>query len=155
MSPVMPFSNGKATISVSGGTMPLYLSVEQLGKMGAAANLAAGTYTATITDASGFAWVWFSVEITEPTALDINASTGAGATCNGSTDGTASVSAGGGTPPTAIPGATALPPAASATWRQVLYSVTVTDANSCTADDSVVIAAFGSPSCFGCHYQPR
>ncbi|MAR66476.1 MAG: hypothetical protein CL833_04400 [Crocinitomicaceae bacterium] len=124
---------GTTTVSVSatGGTPP-YTGTGSYTE-------SAGTYTYTVTDANGCT-ASTSITLTEPPLLTASA-TGTDATCFGFCDGTATVTAGGGTPgysyswndPANQTSSTATGLCAGT------YVVTVTDANGCSETASVVI----------------
>jgi len=139
-------TNGSATVSGSGGTGTLTYSWTPGGLSGATqSSLAAGTYTATVTDGSGCSNS-VPVTITEPSAITITQGTITPANC-GVSDGAATVSASGGTgtlsyawSPTGGSAATASNiPGGS-------YTVTVTDQNACTSTLGVVVNTIGGPT---------
>ncbi|MCX7954831.1 MAG: PKD domain-containing protein [Bacteroidales bacterium] len=126
-------SNGTATVNPQGtppytfqwNTTPAQYSQT-------ATNLPPGTYTVTITDSQGCTTTQ-QVTITQPPELILTTST-TNAKCYGSTDGTATVSVSGGTPPYTYVWNTN-PPQNNATAINLgygTYTVTVTDANNCT-----------------------
>ncbi|MBK9543455.1 MAG: T9SS type A sorting domain-containing protein [Bacteroidetes bacterium] len=117
-------SDGSASVSASGGTAP-YTGT------GSFTGLAAGSYTYNVSDANGCT-ASCSVTITEPAVLVASCSVQSNVTCNGGTDGSASVSASGGTAPYGGTGSFTGLAAGS-------YTYTVTDANGCTASCSVTI----------------
>ncbi|MBL0065727.1 MAG: SprB repeat-containing protein [Bacteroidetes bacterium] len=117
-------TDGSASVSASGGTTPY------TGE-GTFTGLAAGTYSYTVTDANGCT-ASCSVTITEPAALVATCSVISNVTCNGGSDGSASVSASGGSAPYSGEGTFTGLSAGT-------YSYTVTDANGCTATCSVTI----------------
>jgi len=140
-------SDGEATVIVSGGTMGYTFQWDDpMNQTTAiATGLSSGTYNVVVTDANGCT-ANTSVTITEPTMLTASAVVtssynGQHIACNGASDGEATVIVSGGTmgytfqwddpmnQTTAI--ATGL---SSGT-----YNVVVTDANGCTATDSVTI----------------
>jgi len=90
-------NNGTATVTPSGGTAPYTYQWSNNASTATAINLAAGTYTATITDNNGCI-ITVSESITSPAQLVASVS-GTPVTCNGSTDGTAAVTVTGGTAP--------------------------------------------------------
>ena len=115
-------AGGMATVSLSatGGTAP-YTGIGSLSQI-------AGTQTYTVTDANGCSSTT-TVTITEPTALSITTASTDEILGN---DGTASVTASGGTAPYSItwqPGG--MTTAAISGLTAGLYMVTVTDANGC------------------------
>ncbi|MBK9543807.1 MAG: hypothetical protein IPO49_16110 [Bacteroidetes bacterium] len=118
-------SDGSASVSASGGTAP-YTGT------GSFTGLAAGSYTYNISDANGCT-ASCSVTITEPTVLLASCTFVSDASCNGGSDGSASVSASGGTAPYSGTGLIAGLSAGTQT-------LTVTDANGCTATCSVTIS---------------
>ncbi len=133
-------ANGTATVSVSGGTPGYTYSWAPYGGTSATATgLTAGTYTATITDANGcIATETFT--ITEPTALSTTASQ-TDVSCNGGANGTATVTVTGGTPGYTYSWAPFGGTAATATGLSAgTYTVTITDANSCIATQTVTIS---------------
>ncbi len=139
-------TNGSATVSVSGGTPP-YTYNWSNGQTGATGTgLSAGNYTVTVMDASGCTDD-ILVVITEPPVLDVSAGTTVGATCDNATDGEVSVTVSGGTPPYTYSWSNGATTSSISNLSAGAYSVTVTDANGCTADDAVTVAAFDSPSC--------
>jgi large repetitive protein len=133
-------ANGSASVSVSGGTPGYtYSWAPQGGNASSASNLSAGSYTVTVTDGSGCVSS-VSLSITEPGALSLSTSS-TNANC-GSSDGTATVSASGGTPgysylwsPSGQTGATATGLSAGT------YSVTITDGAGCQSTASVSVTS--------------
>ncbi|WP_152547384.1 MBG domain-containing protein, partial [Flavobacterium seoulense] len=134
-------SNGTATVSPTGGTPGYTYSWSPSGGTAATATgLAAGTYTVTVTDANGCQGTK-SFTIAQPTALSLT--TGGGKTdvsCNGGSNGTATVSPTGGTPSYTYSWAPSGGTAATATGLAAgTYTVTVTDANGCQGTKSFTI----------------
>src|SRR6185369_8474548 len=93
--------------------------------------LAAGTYTYTVTDANNFT-TSVNVIISEPSLL-VASEIHTDALCNGTSTGSATISATGGTTP--YTGTGLITGLAAGT-----YSYTVTDANGCTSSVSITIA---------------
>ncbi|MCK6639339.1 MAG: HYR domain-containing protein [Bacteroidia bacterium] len=127
-------SDGTATVSASGGAFGYnYSWAPSGGVLSTASGLSFGTYTVTVTDGYGCtATQTFS--ITQPTQVVASAAAQTNVQCNGASNGAATVGAAGGAgsytyswSPTGGTAATATGLAAG------VYTVTVTDANSCTA----------------------
>ncbi|MFH1319544.1 MAG: C25 family cysteine peptidase [Bacteroidota bacterium] len=131
-------NDGSATLTASGGTAP-YSYLWSNGGTGATENsLAAGTNDVAVADAGGCS-ATASITINEPTA--ISAITTANDASQGNCDGSASLTASGGNPPytylwddTGGQTTTTADNLCAGT-----YHVTVTDANGCTASDSVTV----------------
>jgi|GEM_PF-1834876 len=132
-------ANGTASVSVSGGTAPYTYSWSPSGGTAATATgLAAGTYTVTITDNNN-CQISRSVTVNQPTALTGTASK-TDVSCNGGTNGTASVSVSGGTAPYSYSWAPSGGTAATATGLAAgTYTVTITDNNNCQISRSVTV----------------
>lgn len=136
--------NGTATVLVnSGGTMPFtYLWSDPTGQStSTAVGLQAGVFSVTITDAAGCTQTAMTM-VMAPGGINLSM-TAVQATCSNSLDGSASVSASGGTSPYLYvwndPGNTILPTVSNI--NPGVYAVTVTDANGCTVVDSIAVTA--------------
>lgn len=133
-------SDGSATVTVSSGAAPYTYSWSPSGGSGATATgLAAGTYVCTVTDANGCTNAT-SVTVTEPAALAATTMQ-TDVSCNGGSNGDATVLISGGTPaytyswsPSGGSGATASGLTAGA------YICYVTDANGCQITQSFGIS---------------
>lgn len=102
------------------------------------ASLPAGNWTGTVTDGNGCT-ADTTLTITQPTLLTANASSTA-VLCNGGSDGTATVNAGGGTPPYTYFWAPGGQTTAQATGLAGgSYTVTVTDSLGCTATATTTV----------------
>lgn len=128
--------NGTASVAPTGGVTPFTLAWSNGAFTPTINNLCAGSYSVTVTDANG-ATASQTVTVNEPPALTASMSAATGP-CNG--QGTATVTAGGGTAPYTYlwspggqitPGLNLLNPGT--------YTVTVTDDNGCTATATAVI----------------
>ena len=133
-------NDGTATVTASGGTGTLTYSWAPAGGTSATAtNLAGGIYTVTITDDNSCE-LTKAATIIDPAVLTADINTSANVSCNGGNNGTAAVTAAGGTAPYTYSwspsGGTA---AAANSLTAGTYTVTVTDAHSCTATASVSI----------------
>ena len=138
-------TNGSASVAVTGGTSAYSYSWSgpTVQTNSTAVNLAAGTYSVTVTDANGCVII-DNITLSEPTALT-TASTvtsnynGQNISCNGANDGTAEVTANGGTAPYSYSWNTApIQLTASANnLDESTYTVTVSDANGCNATTTV------------------
>jgi large repetitive protein len=138
-------SNGQATISASGGTSGYTYSWAPSGGTAATASgLAAGSYTCTVTDANTCTKAQ-AVTITAPTALVVTPASQANVSCNGGSNGAASVSVSGGTTSYSYNWTPGNPPGdgtASVTGLTAgSWTCTVTDANSCSTTQTFSITA--------------
>ena len=138
-------NDGTATISASGNGPFTYNWAPSGGSSATATSLTAQVYTVTITDANNCTSTQ-TVSITEPTAVVPSISSFTDATC-GLNDGSATATASGGTPGYTY---SWLPSGGNAATASNLgagiYTVTVTDANSCTSTTTVSISNIGAPT---------
>ncbi|MCP9747842.1 SprB repeat-containing protein, partial [Lacihabitans sp. CS3-21] len=108
------------------------------GTAATATGLSAGTYIVTVTDANGCT-ATRSFTITQPTVISISPSQ-TNVSCNGGSNGTATVLASGGTPSYSYSWAPSGGTAATATGLAAgAYTCTITDANGCTKTQSFTI----------------
>ena len=123
----------------AGGTGPYTYSWAPTGGTAATASgLASGTYTVTITDAN-LCSIQKTVTITQPSAITATTSQ-TNISCNGGTNGTASVTPAGGTGPYTYSWAPTGGTAATASGlASGTYTVTITDANLCSIQKTVTI----------------
>ena len=131
--------DGSLSANATGGTPP-YTFQWSNGQTGPTiSNLPAGTYSLTVTDANGCA-ATASATIGEPTAMVLEL-TSSPESCMGDNDGAAMVLVvSGGAAPYSYLWSTGATTAAITGLAPGTYSVTVTDANGCTANGTVVVA---------------
>jgi gliding motility-associated-like protein len=135
-------SNGEMTVIISGGTVPASGDYTYVWSNGASSavvsNVAAGNYSVTVTDANGCT-ISLSATVGQAGNLNLSVVGSTPATCPGANNGTATVTANGGTGTLSFqwsngqntPNATGL--------AAGVYTVTVTDANGCSQNTSVTV----------------
>lgn len=153
-------SNVNASAIATGGTPGYNYQWLPSGTTGSSiANLSAGTYTIQVTDSNNCLNT-SPFTVTEPTQLTATISATDNVSCIGGNDGTATVTAGGGTP---VYSYNWQPSGGNGTTEQNLaagtYTVTITDYSGCTAATSVTItepvvaltatSTINPVSCFG------
>lgn len=135
-------ANGTASVSVSGGCEPYSYLWSTNSTSTSLTGLSAGNYSITITDGNGSTkTVYFT--IAEPTQL-VASVYGSDPTCATGTDGMATVNVSGGTLPYTYLWSNSATTSSIENLTSGTYSVTVTDANGCTATGSITIAR---PAC--------
>jgi large repetitive protein len=131
---------GLVWVSATGGTGPYtYLWNPSGQTTDSALNLSSGTYTCTVTDANGCTQT-VSETVTTTTSILLNVSSNKGTLCFGSSNGSATIAASGGTSPYTYqwnPGGGST--ATITTLSAGTYTVTVTDANGCDNTITVTI----------------
>ena len=134
-------NDGQATATATGGIPPYtYLWDDPLLQTTAtASDLVAGTYTVTVTDTENTE-VTDTVIITQPEEL-IVVVTGTDPTTPGGTDGTATATVTGGTAPYSYlwDDVLAQTTATASDLTEGIYTVTVTDANGCETDGTIIL----------------
>lgn len=139
-------ANGSATVNASGGTGTLTYSwsTTPVQTTSTASGLSAGNYSVTVTDANGCQFN-DNVTITEPVELTSSITSSTDVSCNGGSDGSATVTAAGGTTSYSYLWTTS-PAQTSATATGLAagsYDVFITDANGCTSTSTAVISQPG------------
>lgn len=134
-------SNGSASISGSGGNGVFSYLWSNGSTNASIAGLAAGTYMATVTDGETCT-ASISVSITQPAPLLANASA-TGETGVGSNDGTATAAPDGGTSPYGYTWSNGATTQSITDLEPGSYTLSVVDANGCTAVQTVTVNAFG------------
>ncbi|MBI4648552.1 MAG: gliding motility-associated C-terminal domain-containing protein [Bacteroidia bacterium] len=128
-------NNGLINLSVTGGTSP-YSYIWNYGQTSQdLANLTANEYEVTVTD-SHLCTAYESVTITEPSIILANSAV-TNALCNGSADGSISLTVTGGTPSYSYLWNNGSNTANISNLIAGIYIVTITDANGCTAVKSI------------------
>jgi gliding motility-associated-like protein len=137
-------NNGIAVVGASGGSPQYTFSWSgSPSTTDTASNLTAGSYTATITDQNGCSTTQ-AITITEPTALNLQGSS-SNSTCTQSNGSAWIVVTGGTGGYTYLWSAGGQQGQTATSLSAAIYTVTVTDANGCTAVDFVQVSDAGGP----------
>lgn len=133
-------ANGAIDIDIAGGTGPFtYAWSPGAGASQDTSGLLAGTYTVVVTDANGCTTT-LTETISEPDTLEVNDAITNNVTCAGGSDGSIQTFIAGGTAPYTFAwspgGATSQD---TSGLMAGTYTVTITDANGCTADETFTI----------------
>jgi hypothetical protein len=139
-------ADGAALVTYSGGTAPYSISWSSGPTIAAISGLAPGTYIATITDAKGCVKT-ASVTLTQPTIITLT-DTHLNIGCFGQNTGSINLNVSGGTPGYIYTWSNGATTEDLSNLVAGTYTVTVTDANLCTATANVTIAqpvAVGKP----------
>lgn len=133
-------STGGVNVSVSGGTGTISYSWSNSATSQDLTNVAAGTYSLTVTDANSCVYSVTATVGQPATALSVSATS----TPSSGSNGTATASATGGTTPyTGYSWSNTQTGAAISGLAPGTYTVTATDANACTATASVTVLVTG------------
>jgi Zn-dependent metalloprotease len=130
-------ANGSATISVTGGTPGYTYLWSNNSTSATASGLQQGTYTVTATDAAGCT-ATATRTVTQPSAIFATTAV-TNILCNGNATGAINLSASGGTPTYAYNWGGGNTSEDRSNLVAGTYTVTITDANSCTATKSATI----------------
>ncbi len=130
-------SNGKVDLTVTGGTAPYTFVWSNTATTEDLSGLSAGTYDVTVTDANGCT-ATESVEVTEPAALSASG-VATNISCNGGSNGKIDLTVTGGTAPYTFVWSNTATTEDLSGLSAGTYDVTVTDANGCTATESVEV----------------
>ena len=138
-------NDGSATATATGGTGSYTYSWSNGASGATATGLSAGSYTVTVDDGSNTATA--NVSISEPSAVSVSIT---GTNANGGNNGSATASASGGTPGYTYSWSNGGTGATISGLAPGNYTVTATDANGCTATNTVTIE---DDSTGGCTYE--
>jgi hypothetical protein len=130
-------STGAINLTASGGTSPYTYAWSGGVTTEDRTNLAAGNYTVTVTDANGCV-ANLAQTITQPTTLNLTTQL-TQVTCTGGTDGAIDLTVAGGTSAYTYNWGGGITTQDRTTLAAGTYSVTVTDANGCTASTSATL----------------
>ncbi len=130
-------NTGSIDLSVSGGLSPYTYSWSNSASTQDLLNVGAGTYSVTVTDAYGLT-ATTSATVAQPTQLSLT-TTKSDLDCFGACIGTANVTATGGTSPYTYKWNTNATSASISSLCAGTYTVTVTDANGCTASKTATL----------------
>lgn len=130
-------NNGSASVLVSGGTASYSYLWETWETTSVASNLSEGSYSVSITDANGCTSSAF-VSIIQPAALT-NTVAQTNASCYGGNDGSLTIAVSGGSSPYSFVWGSGQTTSTAVNLSSGNYSVTITDANGCTAGVAVAI----------------
>jgi len=131
-------SDGSATLNPSGGVPGYSYNWSVTGSGNTISNVPAGTYFATITDATNCTDM-VEVTIGGPTGVDIITNTETNVSCNGFADGLIDVSGSGGTPGYSYAWSNGATSQTNANLPPGNYVVVVTDQNMCSASQTYTI----------------
>jgi hypothetical protein len=136
-------STGQVVLSGQGGTPPYLFELNGQPALSPVPNLPAGTYTFLLTDANG-CMVPLTAEVLQPAplAVDVQATD---AVCFGSSTGSATASASGGTPPYTYIWSNGATGAVLDALPAGAYALSVTDANGCARTDTTLV---GEPEAY-------
>ncbi len=130
-------STGSATVIGSGGNEPYTYSWNNGATTNSISNLAATTYSVTVTDANGCVKI-ASINLTQPSQIILTTSS-TSVKCNGGNDGSASVTPAGGIAPYTYSWSNGATTSSISSLTAGTYTVTVTDANNCSKTTNITV----------------
>jgi hypothetical protein len=133
-------ASGTATVNVTGAPMPIVYNWSNGAQTKTVSNLAAGNYSVTVTGSNGCSTV-LSTQITGPQLLVLSVVGHTDVLCTSSQNGTATVSAAGGTAPYTFVWSNGSTGASVTGLGAATYSCTTTDSHGCTATQNVLISS--------------
>ncbi len=136
-------NTGTAGVTAAGGFGTYTYSWNNTQNTQVATGLTAGTYTVLVSDANGCT-ATATVTVTEPTALTVNVT--GGTSCSGALNGIVSATGGGGTPNYNYAWSNGQNTQSATGLSPGTYTVTVTDANGCTATTTAQVTANVAPT---------
>jgi trimeric autotransporter adhesin len=154
-------ATGSASVNPTNGTAPYVYAWSNGGNTQTIVNIAAGSYTVTVTDANGCVGTVSGIIVNNPNAPTASISAFTAVACNGGATGQATAAASGGTAPYTFIWSNGANTAAANGLVAGVYTATVTDAASCLGVTSVTItqptalavtanaSATANVSCFG------
>ena len=131
-------SDGEVVVIPLGGTLPYTYLWSNADTDSIADNVFAGPYSVTVTDSNGCTSI-ANTTVTEPSQLVSNINNSVNVSCNGGSDGSATVSTSGGTTPYSYLWSTGGINATETNLIAGTYTVTTTDSLGCTDLDTIVI----------------
>ncbi|MBK9018442.1 MAG: SprB repeat-containing protein [Saprospiraceae bacterium] len=134
-------ANGSVTVVATGGVAPFTYLWSNGMTTASISGLAAGSYTATITDAAGCVAVVL-INIGQPAAQLAASATATAVTSNGAQDGSITLTVNGGTPLYTYLWSNGMTTANVTGLAAGTFSVTITDANGCTIEVDVTVPDF-------------
>lgn len=134
-------NDGSLTATPAGGSGPFIYSWSSGGTAATETGLAAGTYTVTVTDNNGCTGTGSGTIAQPASAVTASIASSSDVSCFGGNDGDATAAGSGGTPGYTFSWSNGPTTALNNNLSAGTYTVTVTDANSCTDTASVVIGA--------------
>ncbi len=132
-------ANGKAEVTIEGGTPPYTYEWDNGGTTSALENLGAGEYAVTATDARGCV-ITGSVVLEAPEPMQVNIVSSSEMVCSGEAAGNIMVDAMGGTEPYSYQWSNGLTDSNVSGLMAGQYTVTATDSKGCTAITDVTIS---------------
>jgi uncharacterized repeat protein (TIGR03803 family) len=136
------YSNGKASVTVTGGTAPYKYSWNNGDTVALDSNLAAGTYIVTVTDKNGCS-NFEAVTISDGSGPAITVNSVTPISCYGASNGSISVTVSGGAPPYRYSWSNSATTANISGLRAGPYQLTVFDFDTCIAVRTVIITEPG------------
>ncbi len=134
--------DGSATVTASGGTAPYTYLWSDGQTTATATGLSGGSYSVTVTDAAGCS-VFVNVTIIEPAPLSVVVISTINPSSSSATDGSITTIATGGTPPYSYSWDNGAATSDINGLGTGVYTLTVTDANGCTATETVTLVYVG------------
>lgn len=131
-------SDGSASVSVTGGTMPYSYFWTTSGTDSSITNISSGSYTVTVTDNNGCTES-IIINITDEDGPSASITDSSNVSCYNECDGSATVTASGGTEPYTYDWSSGGNQLTENNLCAGIYTVAVTDSNSCIATASVTI----------------
>ncbi len=131
-------NDGSATAMVMGGSAPYTYRWSNGGTVAVQANLTAGPYTVTVSDASGCSSTQ-SITVTQPTAINI--ATSVSQTTCGSSNGSASTTVTGGSSPYTYLWSNGAITSSISSLAAGSYTLTLTDSKGCKANATVTVTS--------------
>ncbi|MCP3980315.1 MAG: hypothetical protein GY716_13505 [bacterium] len=132
-------SDGQATVITSGGSGTFAYAWSDGQTLHTATGLAGATYSVTVTDQVASCSLTTTVTVAEPPVLTA-AAVATDASCSGNTDGSVDLTVSGGTPPYSYAWSNGATTQDLSGLTAGTYTVTVTDANGCTASAAATVS---------------